>query len=48
LLTAQPETLLATSAPSMSYDQLHQQYVQIKEQYELAKAQRRMNTSSKR
>ncbi|KAF9536178.1 hypothetical protein EC957_012261, partial [Mortierella hygrophila] len=46
--TAQSVTPLTTSsAPSMSYDVLLQQYHSIKEQHELAKAQKRMITSSK-
>ncbi|KAG9071286.1 hypothetical protein KI688_005497 [Linnemannia hyalina] len=46
--TAQSVTPLTTSsAPSMSYNVLLQQYHSIKEQHELAKAQKRMITSSK-
>jgi hypothetical protein len=47
--TAQSEIPFTTSAaPSMSYDWLHQQYISIKEQHDLAKTQKRMNTNSKR
>ncbi|KAF9153146.1 hypothetical protein BG015_004007 [Linnemannia schmuckeri] len=47
--TAQSEAPLTNSPPpSMSYDVLYQQYKSIKDQHAKAKAQKRINSSSKR